>query len=79
MNNFKNKLLSFVPKEEVSSLISNSNAPITNTNHARICDFCKKPENPSKNLQRCTQCKKARYCNQECQRKAWQDHKKDCK
>jgi hypothetical protein len=82
MNYFKNKLLSFVPKEEVSSLISNSNDSSkynTKATNSRICGFCKKPEDPSKNLQRCSKCKNARYCNQECQRKAWQDHKKDCK
>ncbi len=29
-------------------------------------------------IQRCSKCKKAKYCNRECQQKAWPKHKKEC-
>lgn len=30
-------------------------------------------------LSRCSQCKTARYCNVQCQKQAWPDHKRECK
>uniref|UniRef100_A0A914XG67 MYND-type domain-containing protein n=1 Tax=Plectus sambesii TaxID=2011161 RepID=A0A914XG67_9BILA len=41
------------------------------------CSYClvKKEESL---LQSCSKCQFARYCNKECQRKAWPDHKKEC-
>lgn len=40
-----------------------------------ICAFCSKH---SDTLQTCGACKKAVYCNRECQRKDWNEHKKIC-
>ncbi|XP_056423149.1 histone-lysine N-methyltransferase SMYD3 isoform X2 [Hyla sarda] len=40
-----------------------------------VCDYCLRR---SENLQRCSQCKFARYCNSLCQKKAWKDHKREC-
>ncbi|XP_053315754.1 histone-lysine N-methyltransferase SMYD3 [Spea bombifrons] len=39
------------------------------------CDYCLRR---STSLQRCSQCKFARYCNSTCQKAAWQDHKREC-
>uniref|UniRef100_A0AAY4BEV9 [histone H3]-lysine(4) N-trimethyltransferase n=1 Tax=Denticeps clupeoides TaxID=299321 RepID=A0AAY4BEV9_9TELE len=33
----------------------------------------------SDSLQRCSQCKIARYCNVRCQKQAWLEHKRECK
>ncbi|XP_021569792.1 histone-lysine N-methyltransferase SMYD3 [Carlito syrichta] len=30
-------------------------------------------------LMRCSQCRVAKYCSAKCQKKAWQDHKRECK
>lgn len=40
-----------------------------------VCENCDKF---SLQMMRCSVCKKAYYCNQECQRKDWQEHKKVC-
>ncbi|XP_073528901.1 histone-lysine N-methyltransferase SMYD3 [Phyllobates terribilis] len=42
---------------------------------ASVCDHCLRR---SEKLQRCSQCKFARYCNSLCQKKAWKDHKREC-
>ncbi|XP_075719021.1 histone-lysine N-methyltransferase SMYD3 [Rhinoderma darwinii] len=42
---------------------------------ASVCDHCLRR---SEKLQRCSQCKFARYCNSHCQKKAWKDHKREC-
>ncbi|XP_043860495.1 histone-lysine N-methyltransferase SMYD3 isoform X2 [Dromiciops gliroides] len=41
-----------------------------------VCErcLCRKEK-----LLRCSQCKVARYCGSECQKQAWQDHKRECK
>ena len=39
------------------------------------CDFC---FSRFEDLQRCSKCKFARYCNRECQKRAWKDHKVEC-
>ena len=36
------------------------------------------PGKSSSFLSKCMGCKYARYCNKECQRKAWKDHKLEC-
>ncbi|KAJ7138301.1 hypothetical protein C8R44DRAFT_342401 [Mycena epipterygia] len=36
--------------------------------------FCSKPAN-----NRCSACKTVSYCSQECQRRDWQTHKKECR
>jgi len=41
------------------------------------CSRCRKKGKPK--LQRCTVCKKQRYCSEACQKKDWKDHKLLCK
>lgn len=45
---------------------------------ARICLGCGTIEGESK-LRTCSRCKRAYFCNRECQSKAWKKHKKDCR
>lgn len=40
------------------------------------CQSCLKR---GESLSRCSQCKTARYCNVQCQKQAWPDHKRECK
>ncbi|KAG8444382.1 hypothetical protein GDO86_009534 [Hymenochirus boettgeri] len=40
-----------------------------------VCDYCLLRK---EKLLRCSQCKVARYCAALCQKKAWQDHKREC-
>ncbi|XP_051723627.1 histone-lysine N-methyltransferase SMYD3 [Ctenopharyngodon idella] len=40
------------------------------------CQSCFKR---GESLSRCSQCKLARYCNVQCQKQAWPDHKRECK
>ncbi|XP_063773876.1 histone-lysine N-methyltransferase SMYD3 isoform X2 [Pseudophryne corroboree] len=42
---------------------------------AAACDQCLRR---TEKLQRCSQCKFARYCNSFCQKNAWKDHKREC-
>jgi len=51
----------------------------------QVCHYCLKPPTlPSddgkglKPLLKCAACKYARYCNRDCQKKAWPDHKQEC-
>ena len=39
------------------------------------CDYCDKP---LVDVKRCARCQKVSYCDRECQRKHWKDHKKVC-
>jgi hypothetical protein len=39
------------------------------------CNFCNKE---SKDNKRCSRCKSVWYCDEECQRKDWTQHKKCC-
>ncbi|XP_058165379.1 histone-lysine N-methyltransferase SMYD3 isoform X2 [Dasypus novemcinctus] len=41
-----------------------------------VCDRCLLGK---EKLLRCSQCQVAKYCNAQCQKKAWQDHKRECK
>ncbi|KAI9004961.1 Glyoxalase/Bleomycin resistance protein/Dihydroxybiphenyl dioxygenase [Hyaloraphidium curvatum] len=41
---------------------------------ARLCTSCSKPDAGL----RCSRCRKTRYCDAECQRKHWPEHKKHC-
>ncbi|XP_015263934.1 PREDICTED: histone-lysine N-methyltransferase SMYD3, partial [Gekko japonicus] len=41
-----------------------------------VCEHCLRRKD---RLLRCSQCKIARYCNIQCQKEAWQDHKRECK
>lgn len=44
---------------------------------SKACSFCFKSSTTSLDL--CGGCKLVRYCNKECQKKAWPEHKKTCK
>ncbi|KAF5841729.1 hypothetical protein DUNSADRAFT_11509 [Dunaliella salina] len=44
----------------------------------KICARCNQPTPPGLPL-RCSGCKQVYYCSQDCQRKAWPDHKGSCK
>ena len=48
---------------------------LSNSVRGQCCDFCFAK---SEDLQRCSKCKFARYCNRECQKNAWKDHKTEC-
>lgn len=48
---------------------------LSNSVRGQCCDFCFAK---SEDLQRCSKCKFARYCNRECQKSAWKDHKTEC-
>ncbi|KAM5238916.1 histone-lysine N-methyltransferase SMYD3 isoform 2-T2 [Ctenodactylus gundi] len=41
-----------------------------------VCDRCLLGK---EKLMRCSQCRVAKYCSAKCQKKAWQDHKRECK
>jgi len=49
-----------------------------------VCHYCLKPPMEAEKggaivpLSKCGGCKYARYCNRECQKKAWPDHKLEC-
>lgn len=45
----------------------------------RYCNFCNKTENENSKLLRCSRCHKVRYCNSDCQRNDWANHKDSCK
>ena len=42
------------------------------------CTFCKELTNPE-NLLKCSRCRKAFYCNKQCQKNHWNEHKLNCK
>lgn len=48
---------------------------LSNSVRGQCCDLCFAK---SEELQRCSNCKFARYCNRECQKSAWKDHKIEC-
>lgn len=50
------------------------NVPLNVT--IKSCRKCKKESN---DLLRCSKCKEANYCNQECQKQDWISHKTYCK
>ncbi|KAF7254248.1 Histone-lysine N-methyltransferase SMYD3 [Varanus komodoensis] len=41
-----------------------------------VCERCLRRK---EKLLRCSQCKVARYCDAYCQKKEWQDHKRECR
>uniref|UniRef100_A0A8B7TJB4 [histone H3]-lysine(4) N-trimethyltransferase n=1 Tax=Castor canadensis TaxID=51338 RepID=A0A8B7TJB4_CASCN len=41
-----------------------------------VCDRCLLGK---EKLMRCSQCRVAKYCSAKCQKKGWQDHKRECK
>lgn len=50
-----------------------------NTPRTKRCDGCGAKEKLDDKLKCCVACKKALYCNKECQKKHWWIHKKYCK
>ncbi len=57
-------------------LVVNKHALVEEQIVENLCSFCKQPMDKP---QRCGKCKKARYCNQICQKKHWATHKVYCK
>lgn len=61
--------LEMIERDESSHLIN----PV-------VCECCDKPSQTIlKNLKICSGCMSARYCDRECQKKDWKNHKCDCK
>lgn len=48
---------------------------LSNSVRGQCCDLCFAK---SEELLRCSKCKFSRYCNRECQKNAWKDHKIEC-
>jgi len=46
-------------------------------NVVAACHFCLQSADPTQ-LKTCAKCKFAKYCNEECQKNAWNDHKMEC-
>ena len=47
----------------------------TAQSEAKLCYYCMKP---GKNLKKCGKCYTAQYCDQNCQKQHWKDHKEVC-
>ena len=45
--------------------------------HIEFCGFCKKT-NKSVNLKFCNQCRYTKYCDKQCQKSDWKNHKETC-
>lgn len=71
-------LLDFCPKDDhdyaPSDVVKNSDR-ILNILSLKPCGHCKKVSS----MHKCSECFIIYYCNNECQRKDWQGHKKVCK
>ena len=50
-----------------------------NTTIGSRCLCCNKIETANHRLLQCGRCKKAKFCNKECQRLAWKKHKLECR
>jgi len=46
-------------------------------NVVAACHFCLQSADPTQ-LKSCSKCKFAKYCNEECQKNAWNEHKMEC-
>jgi len=46
-------------------------------NVVAACHYCLQSSDPTQ-LKSCSKCKFAKYCNEECQKSAWNDHKMEC-
>ena len=56
------------PKEENNS----------KTDHRKLCWSCHAPKEEGRQLRRCRGCRRARYCDQECQAADWERHSGYC-
>ena len=55
----------------------NKDKQIENPGPNSRCSHCKRI--PDSRLKRCSKCKYALYCNSECQRRAWRNHRLECR
>jgi hypothetical protein len=70
----------FAPKYGTASQQSNSHgAPAHQTAYLEAKAHCASPFCAGTGLRKCTGCKKARYCSQQCQVAHWPAHKAECK
>jgi splicing suppressor protein 51 len=53
-------------------------APDSSSSSSTACAKCQKAAGPANPLKRCAKCREASYCNRECQKADWKNHKKDC-
>ena len=44
----------------------------------KVCQTCQEPRGEGRKLRSCSFCSTVVYCGEECQRKDWPNHKKDC-
>uniref|UniRef100_A0A7J7TPK5 [histone H3]-lysine(4) N-trimethyltransferase n=1 Tax=Pipistrellus kuhlii TaxID=59472 RepID=A0A7J7TPK5_PIPKU len=49
---------------------------VSKRSRGAVCDRCLLGK---EKLMRCSQCRVAKYCGAKCQKKAWPDHKRECK
>lgn len=64
----------YIREERAQICTSSSRVTYSEGVHKR-CDYCNKPLVVVK---RCARCQKVSYCDRECQRMHWKDHKKVC-
>ena len=48
------------------------------TDHRKVCWSCHAPDEEGRQLSRCRGCRRARYCDQECQAADWDRHSGYC-
>ena len=61
--------------QEIESILMAESRGVLKSQDAKKCLACDK----AGKLMRCSQCKKVYFCNGDCQRKVWAQHKFDCK
>ena len=72
---FERTLLSGTAKEEPPKWIKNMARYVRKEKHCAHCGN----KDPRKPLMKCSACDVTRYCNAECQKEDWKNHKKICK